>query len=369
MRRVITGNVRFTIKYPTGGRTRFAIERRTYNEQTGKVDSSSTVEHPTIKSVNEAYKAGLLDLQKSKANLQELIEQLYKDEKRIKTVPHNQENLRVVDAYWDAKYRRRDLKDPKTAKYALLRAIEAIGSLSIYSASTDEIQDAVDAKFSGNSQRRIVTSLLQLLKFAKRSDVILIKARKEKRRVKYLTEAEFDAVRKHFKLETLEVLHTVAFYTGGRIGELFALKPEDFNETLLELRIQTQIDKEGLERETKNRRERVALVFPAGVKALKRWFQIKHLLDQETRKHIADITRSACKAEFEDNNNKHLVFHDLRHCYAVQCRERGLSTEDVADLIGDSLVVCKEHYTGFGPSSALMDLRRRAIRKKPNKAA
>jgi len=105
------------------------------------------------------------------------------------------------------------------------------------------------------------------------------------------------------------------------------------------------------------------------LEALKRWFGLKHQIDPLTRKYMARILRAACEKAFPGDLKKHLVFHDLRHCYAIMLRERGLTTEDVADLIGDSLLVAKEHYSGFGESPAIMDLRRRAIQRRPKKAA
>lgn len=352
---------RFTVKNPTNGRATFKIEKRKYDKTTWKVLSSERAELPDLDNINTLYKAKRMDFETARRNVDELVEQLYRDANAITTVVHNNDNYELLERYWNEEYASRDLEDPATARSALTRAIDALGSLSIYSAKRDEIQRAVD-KFKGNKQRRIVASLTQLLRFAGR-DFRLRRAKKEKRRVRSLSEDEFRAILPHLPSEPIRILHEVAFYTGARIGECFAIEPEDFNPETDELRIEAQIDKRNQRRDTKNDRERVTIVFPAGIESLARWFEIKHEISLDTRKRMATFTRQACVAEFPRDERKHLCFHDLRHCYARLCRERGLSTEDVADLIGDSIIVAKEHYTGFGPTDALMELRRKAIRK------
>lgn len=350
---------RFTIKHPTSGRAAFKIERR-------EGGSSKTVEHPILDTINTNLKAGKIDRDTALKNVLDLREQLYLAAGAVRGVVHNDENRKLLERYWKAEYQHRELVDPQTARYELDRAVEALGMLSIYSATQEQIQAAADAH-KGNKQRRIVAKLEILLRYAGRADVRLRKSKKEKKRVKTLTESDFRQILPHLP-GAFQILHRVAYYTGARIGECFAMTEADFNEDKLELRIVGQIDKKGAERGTKNRHDRVALVFPEGVSALKAWFAAKVEITPEQRKQMARYTRAACEAVFKDTS-KHLVFHDTRHCYARLCRERGLTTEDVADLIGDSLLVAKEHYTNFGPTDGIMDLRRQAIRKKPRKAA
>lgn len=353
MREKLEADFRFVILNPTGGRTTFKIDRR----------PGKRVSDPRLDAINQKFKLGELTFEAAKKQVEELRYNLYREEKAIKAVVHNSDNQRLRDRYWEAEYSHRELVDPKTAGYELDRAVSALGSLSIHSASKEEIQKAVD-QFKGDAQRRIISALKRLLIFAGRTDVKLRKAKPENRRVRTLSEAEFKSVLKHIKLDAIETLMTVAFYTGARIGEIWAMEPQDFNPKSLELKIFQQIDKDGAYRDTKNRHDRTTLVFPKGVKALQEWFLVKSSLDPSIRPHMAEIVKDACKKEFPTNSQKHLVFHDLRHCYARLVRETGLSTEDVADMIGDSLVVAKKHYTNFGPTDAIMDIRRRAIKHK-----
>jgi integrase len=358
---------RFTIKHPTSRRAAFGIEKRRYQQKPQKVLSSEAVDHPILDTINENLKAGKIDRETALKNVLDLREQLYREAGATQAVVHNAENRQLLERYWKAEYQHRELVDPQTARYELERAIEALGMHSIYSATQEEIQTVID-KFKGNKQRRIAAKLSILIRFAGRTDVRLRKAKKEKKRVKTLTEPDFVTILSHLPTSVITLLHRVAFYTGARIGECFAMTEADFDEDKLELKIYSQIDKVGVERGTKNRSERVTLVFPAGVSALKAWFAAKSEVTPEQRKRMARYTRAACQAVFKDPA-KHLVFHDLRHCYARMIREKGLTTEDVADLIGDNLIVAKEHYTNFGPTDGIMDLRRQAIRKKPRKAA
>lgn len=370
MRRVLkdTYPYRFAIKHPTSGRTRFRIEKRKVDVATGKLLGSTTLKrNATLEAINDAFQRKALTRHAAEAAVKELVESLYKEDNAYLAVVHNEENRKLVDQYWEREYAARDLVDPSTARYELDRAVEALGPLSLYAASREEMQRAVDnaatedhagkKRLRPNKQRRLVAKLQILLRYIGRRDVVLRKARPEKRSVAYLSEPDFLDILPHLPDEPLRLLHQVAFYTGARLGECFAMEPHHFDEGRLELRIATQIDKQGSERPTKNRRERTTLVFPAGKEALLAWFDAKHLVDDDARKRMAQITAAACV----EAKKRALCFHDLRHCYAVMCRGRGMSTEDVADLIGDSIIVAKEHYTGFGPTDAIMDIRRQAL--------
>jgi integrase len=371
MRTILKGSLtyRYVVLNPTlkpgekasGKHAYFRLEKRTKNSE-GKVTGSPKVEHPTLKSINENYLAGRLDYDAAKKNLKDLVEQLYKDDGALKAVTHNTENQQLLKDYWTAEYEGRELIDPKTARYELERAVEAVGMLSLHSATKDQLQKVVDQAFKGNKQRRIIAKLNLLLRFAKRPDVKLRRTKKEKKRPKYLTETDFLLVLPHLPSDETRVLAKVAFYTGCRIGEAFSLEPQDFDQKLLELQIARQVDRTDVERDTKNRRDRTALVFPNGIPALKEWFKVKGSVDMATRLYMARILRAACVAVFPTEKSKHLKFHDLRHCYAIMLRGKGLTTEDVADLIGDSILVCKEHYTGFGATDDLMATRRARLK-------
>lgn len=351
MREKLVADFRFVILNPGHGRAAFKIDRR----------PGGRVSNPDLDAINREYRAGKLDFQAARKQVEELRYRLYKEARAIRAVTHNTDNERLVERYWKSEYAHRTLQDPKTARSELDRSVAALGMLSIHAASREELQGAVD-RFRGNKQRRIVSALQRLLTFAGR-DIKLRREKKEKRRVKSLSEREFKLVLEKVPLESLENLIAVAFYTGARIGECFAMEADDFDEDKLELKIRGQIDKKGLSRDTKNRRDRVTLVFPSGVKYLKKWLALKGSFELSDRPHMAEIVSAACEKAFPGAANKKLTFHDLRHCYARLCREKGLSTEDVADLIGDSLVVAKEHYSGFGASDAIMTIRRKAIQR------
>ncbi|MCC7405816.1 MAG: hypothetical protein IT288_15555 [Bdellovibrionales bacterium] len=42
-----------------------------------------------------------------------------------------------------------------------------------------------------------------------------------------------------------------------------------------------------------------------------------------------------------------MTFHAIRHCYAIHLISRGVSMSLVAQLLGNSLSVCRRHYAGF----------------------
>lgn len=85
----------------------------------------------------------------------------------------------------------------------LKRAVEAIGHLSLFSATKAELQDELKKRLSPrpNTHRRVVSRLNQLLKFVGR-DFQLVKMREVFNEVKYLSEKDLGMFLSHIE-ETL----------------------------------------------------------------------------------------------------------------------------------------------------------------------
>lgn len=133
-----------------------------------------------------------------------------------------------------------------------------------------------------------------------------------------------------------------------RAGEIFALNESDFDADAEVIRINFQIDKNGVRRETKNRKGRNANVFPEGCPALLTWFElnpeIKFALRRQKHSHLF---RQACVLAFPKKPAKWCVFHDLRHSYAIRLIRNKVPLDWVARAIGDNPQVAHEYYIGF----------------------
>ena len=132
----------------------------------------------------------------------------------------------MFDDFWEKIYSYRPLISEYNAKIELRNAIESLGQLSIYSASRDEIQKCIDQKYQGNSQRRIVTRMNQLLKFVGRDRVRLRKNQKAYIKVSCLREEDFKKVLFRAETDIERTLLKLCYYSGLRIGEAYALEPQ-----------------------------------------------------------------------------------------------------------------------------------------------
>jgi site-specific recombinase XerD len=63
------------------------------------------------------------------------------------------------------------------------------------------------------------------------------------------------------------------------------------------------------------------------------------------RAYLSELMRAAEVAL--PGRGRQLKFHDLRHSYAIHLLAIGMTMEDVARSIGDTIEVCEEFYAGF----------------------
>lgn len=369
-------NYRFVIRNPSqtrgnGNRASFGIIKREFNS--GEVTSSKgadlkPISQEALDSINKRYTAGKLNFEDARKEVEELVENLYIDLKAVKAVVFNTANLKVLQEYLDSCYteaRRKKLSSYSSARSEAERAIEALGGLSIQTATPKQIQDQVDKSLSDNpnKQRRIIFKLRAILNWLRPSESwkhLLTPDNEEQGFVKYLTDEEFIQVRNKLPGELHKTLADVCFNLGCRVGEAVALTLSDLRETRNVVLIAKQITQEGhtkrtVKTKTKNKKIREAFVFPEGVPAIKKWIKIKDQFVAKERKRLAETMTIACRQIFPEDESKHLNWHDLRHCYAIRLLDKGLNIDDVADMIGDSVVVAKKHYVGFIISDARME--------------
>jgi integrase len=310
---------------------------------------------PEIDLVNKLYLNGTLPFEDAYKKVKEVRERLYKerDAKQPKRVFHSQ-NLRVLEEYWEKEYEDRDIINKDGRHRAIKTAVEGLGMVSLVVATKKELQAELDKSFpSANAQRRYVSILNSLLKFLGR-DFRLRMRRREVTAVRHLTLSEYLVVDKLIADDGFKKLCRAAMATGARIGELFPIRTKDFVSGTFVL-IETQIDKELNERETKTRKPRKAFVIAEGREWLRDWIEYE---DKQAlrNKHHADMLRVACKRAFPKDKERHLVFHDLRHSYAIHLLQTlGAPLGHVSRSLGNSTHVCEMYYAGFVLTDAGID--------------
>lgn len=373
-------NFRYVIRNPSRGdsegasrRRYFKIEKRVFDPDTGAAMASALAPLPeerqqALDAINERFSDGRLVFEAAKLEVEELVETLYQDGRLVLACVYNTKNLKVAEEYLKERYteaRRTKLASFAPAEQETNRAIEALGELSIHAATPKQIQDKIDASADGDArkQRRLIFKMRAILNWLRPSERWgdrLVPWDEEYGLVKHLTDEEFLLVLSKLPTEHHKILAQVCFHLGCRVGEACALTLSDLKESRNTVLISKQIrgsdHKAGkVIPRTKNKRKREAFIFPAGVSPLKRWIEIKRGLTVLQRRRLAEVIRAACIELWPDDDSKHLVWHDLRHSYAIRLLDKGLTVDDIADMIGDSVIVAKKHYIGFIVSDARMD--------------
>jgi integrase len=372
--------VNFLLKRPSEKEKRrtFQILRVTINRETKKPQYSK-IQDQRLDALNKLFLEGVHDFSDAEKQAESLREDLYKAElKAFPKVVFNSQNLKLLDTYWKEEYAHRHLVDESSSRYELQRAVEALGSISLVSASARDIQAQVNKHFTGRKQARIISSLHQLLGYLGRKDVKLIKAREEVVRVRHLSEEDFLTVATHIEDETFRLLATVAFYSGLRFGELFGLSEDSLRSNgSLYIDSQVLLTKEGkfvFNAEPKWGKIRVAVPVPEGAEYIKKLCAMdkEKLTEEYRKKDAAEIIRQACIKAFPNNRAKWCVFHDLRHSYAWMLAKEGFGIGWIASNLGNSEAVCRKYYLGWISSDETVSAQKLLFeknRKEKKKAA
>jgi len=339
---------------PNKIRKTFAIVGRT-NRSGG-----SRVKDNRLNAINTAFKAGAIDFATALYQVTQIKAELESKNTPI-AYPSCDANIDLFNKYWDAKYSRRKThaESKRSARGYYLRAIAALGSAPLLSTPIQELQDLVDA-LPNKKQRSVTNCLNRLLKFYGRTE-ILAKAKKEESEFRYLDEKDFKLMLRHVWPHEQKLVCNVAFYSGLRLGEIFAVR-QFFGEDST-IHVEKQMYENGSLGTTKNRKKRRVFVAPSGVEHVEKLLNVETTDRQKLRKlSWAKIVKRACKEAFPKSPEKHLNFHDLRHSYAIYCMSKGLSLTVVASCLGDGLAVAQEYYARFERTSDLGILARRLFK-------
>jgi integrase len=145
----------------------------------------------------------------------------------------------------------------------------------------------------------------------------------------------------------------LAFSTGLRMGELFAIRPENIDEAG-RIQVVAQVRKDGKRSLPKTRKTRLVTVLPYGKESLKVWLAVP-VHERPRLRHYHEIMARACRKLWPNNPDKRIRFHDLRHSFAIEMLRLGESLTTIAGLLGNSVQVCQTYYTGFSLKSESLD--------------
>jgi len=330
------------ISTPSGSHKKFRIQ----GQVNGKYVSIHVI---PIQIANQHYLDKISDYTHTYEKLKSIVNQL--NACRPKAV-FNSENLRIAEEYWKKEYppsRLTKMEAPLDARYKIFQAIEAIGNLPIATAHLQDLQGSIDT-LPPNTQRRIVSRLNSILTFIGRTER-LTRVRKPSKRVHHISLSDLRLVLNKLP-EPFKTLCAVAFYTGMRCGEIFALT-EDAIRTDDVLWVDKQIRRNKKEGKTKNNKDRKVIIIPDGMGYVRAWIDLNKEDKERLRseKH-AEMLKGVCKELWPTNTIKHCKFHDLRHSYAIHLAGKGISLDDIARSLGNSSEVCEEYYIGYVISDA-----------------
>jgi len=342
----------YFIKSPTvrNKRKTFAIVERTTDEN--GVHKNRTLNDDRINTINKSLLSGEHTTVYLRAQLKDLVNEFRGQAYPEKITANNPENLKIFDRFWAEEYEHRRIVDKTSAKNEFLRAVRILGNLSLMTADSNSLQRQINSLVKGPKQRRTVAAIRTILRYLGRADVKLTLDNKTYPEIKYLSEADLNKV--ITKLPWFDaLLARAAFYSGGRLGELFAL--ESINFSGYQLQINSQIKLTGDKALPKRQKRRRAYVPAPGREWVSAWCSIP--LDEKLamrKREYSRIIQKACREAFPTIPSKHVSFHDLRHSYAIYCLSNEVNLSLVAQSLGNGEKVCQDHYSGYSANDATL---------------
>ncbi len=341
-------NTSFYLKKPGYQRKSFSIMAKNPGEAWKKLD---LVE---VREVNDLYSKKKISLYEGEKIVKEVLRKLYQQREQLRPKV-NERNLGFMESYFQwrylSKHRRRRIHSstPDGAYYDLKRAIDVIGNLDLEYTPAEVLQDRVDAFYDDRRgpHAKTVMRLNSMMRYIGRPTTDkLEKLPMEYEEVSNLTHDEFKKLLGFLDNAKYEAtLVRIAYFAGLRVGEIFGLdkaRVRPINGGFI-ISVNRQMYRDGTLGLPKRRKVRQAFGFVDSRNDIDIWNQVPEAVRKELRgRDFSKIVRKACrKARIPE-----ITFHDLRHCYAINLLNRGVSISKVAMSLGDSEQVCKNSYVG-----------------------
>jgi integrase len=343
-------DTRFRIIPPTGSHKVYRLQ---YSVDQGRKWKAYRTEE--IDAINKMYRDRISTADSTVEKLKSVMAGLYaeRDKKKPKTNIIS-DNARIMEAYLADRYsKRRTRKITKgsidDARRSTVRVMQALGSVSIQG-NIDDIDSALDSFTGGDDDklRRLGMRCNSILKWLgrKESDRVILPDELSKGKVSHITEDQLRAILPHCKDHIEKVLYQIAFYSGMRIGEIFGLEAEDVNpKGSLYVRQQMTRDKQ-IKPGTKAGKSyfRTVAIDPEQIHLFEKWFSYTYeeRAGVRNRRWYQWFQDACTKADVKND----VVFHSLRHSYAIWMLGNGFNLKRVADSLGNSQVVCERYYSG-----------------------
>jgi len=363
--------IEYFIKRPDEqGRASFSIVKRT--KKNNQKPRHEVVKFEAVVKINNAYKAQIIDRDTACFQLTQICKSLNDEVKKLgaNKFEASNSNMKLLEQYWEAVYKRRKIKRRDSARYRLEWGLKIIGSYPLLG-KIDELQTIIDGKCADDrrKQRRACSIINQMRRWFGLADRLQLE-RKTLPDFRYHTADEFLLVIKNFEVgdqsvvsaATYRSLFRLLFYSGVRTGEAFALRKDNYSGGN-SLKVLTQLDRDEVETETKNGEIRTAYLFKDAIADFRLFVAAKDK-KQICRNSLARIFRRACKKTFPNDPSKWITVHDLRHSYAVMLMTKyDISISQIAKLLGNSFQVCEQYYLRFVKNDDLIDSISRKICK------
>lgn len=329
------------IKRPNKTRATFALvyQFQKHNHQNKR--NYKTIENNELDIINENF---LLKIH-TEDQAYELVKQL-----RIKLIPPEKAELNYnfseinnrlilsVRANWGNKI---TPSTKRTHDLDFARILKLLGPKSLHDYSSHDLQNIIiNSKFSESIQNRLIIYVNCLLRAISRKD--LLSKIDVEIKTKYLTESDLALLlEKQIKID--QVVTRLLFYTGLRIGELFAVKCNEFDSTSRILKVKYQYT-EFLQKEfTKHKKIRKIKI---NLNIYEDYIFLINVPQNDLNKlrkiYSRRLLRTSSKI-FQDET-KHITAHDLRHSYAMLSLKKDISISQISKVLGNSVKVCETYY-------------------------
>lgn len=256
----------------------------------------------------------------------------------------SQDNHTVLDRYWTDVYGAKELEDPDSMRYDLIRTLKLIEPNSILTSSATQLRESLKKNRKNIQQhRRAVDRLNQLLKYLKR-DIRLEKPKAGIKSIRYMNRAELEAMLKKVKDPVLADLYMTLFGSGMRLSEAMAIEPSSIRNPYI--RIDKQLRAGDAEPKLPKREKTGdSVMLDFSIEACKRWAEVKD----------KDQYRSVAQTYIKKIADKPFSIHDLRHSHAIYLLSLGATLTHVALNLRNRIEVCQKYYTGFSHTNETLE--------------
>ncbi|MEZ4743636.1 MAG: hypothetical protein R3B45_14520, partial [Bdellovibrionota bacterium] len=218
--------------------------------------------------------------------------------------------------------------------------------------SRAEIEKKLAEKFDNQKQRVLLGKLNEVRKHfgITGGEQKLRKPQEEPRDVRYVSLQELQGILNRIDDPIFSDLVITAFVTGGRLGEILALRESCVIDDFM-IVINRQLKEESLKFSNRLKRGgiRKALIIPTkeSLAAITRTANLQNDVRFELRK--AKLAERLTKFYLMGRNCsfEKLTFNDLRHSYVIHMLGQSVSLSIISKWIGDSISTCEKYYSGY----------------------